>query len=112
VLRLELAILRAGGARGARRIQSCMYQPGQAGRARSAERSSPSYLLSQMARCDECSLFKQDGTPLPAPDPSQDWTATAATFAEALRLMTQITRTFLEPKQGQRAGDQGELASR
>jgi hypothetical protein len=111
VLRLELAIpLKGAGDAGC--LQSYMYLPRQAGDARQAESSSPSYLWSLMARCDSCSLFEKDDSSLPAADPLYDWTSTAATFVEALRLLSQITSKFIELQHGKRREDQGELASR
>jgi hypothetical protein len=91
----------------AERTQYYMYLPGDV---TGAIASSPSVLLAEMAKCDR-TLFRQDGSSILSnlPDPSlyRQWTCTAATYAEALRLMVHISKRF--PAAESRPQQQGEL---
>jgi hypothetical protein len=82
----------AGGAEG---TQHYMYLPGDAS---GAAVSSPSVLLAEMAKCDKITPSPDDRSllsSLPEPDPCQQWTCAAATYAEALRLMVHTSKKFL-----------------
>jgi hypothetical protein len=89
--------------------QSYMYLPGDT---TGAAVSSPSVLLSEMAKCDK-TLSSENGrsmlSSLPDPDPSQQWTSTATTYAAALRLLAQINRKILT--ESNEREEQGRLPS-